>query len=103
MLGVMLGLVTAPLAQVWARDVLAPGAALGAVLVVASLCLTLVAAGRYLVRGAMRPRAGDSSLALATASVVIVGMLAWVVLVVIFATEWDYPASLFVRAAVRGD
>lgn len=102
-LGVVLGLITASLAQVWTRDVLAPGAVLGAIIVVASVCLTLVAAGRYVMRGAVLPGARGASRSLATVSAVLVGMLAWVVLAVIFATGWDFPASLFARAVVRVD
>ena len=99
-LGIMLGLLVASAAQVWARTVLVPGAVLGATVVVVSLGATVVAVGRYLWRG---PRASlgrrDSSPALAAIGVFIVGMLAWAVLVLIFATGWDFPASLFARAA----
>ena len=101
-LGIAFGLLVASLAQVWARSVLAPGAVLGAGVVVASLGATLAAVGRYRLRGAVPPRPGGSSRALATASVFVVGALAWVALAVIFATGWDFPASLFARAA-RGD
>ena len=100
LLGIMLGLLVASAAQVWARTVLVPGAVLGATVVVVSLGATVVAVGRYLWRG---PRASlgrrDSSPALAVIGVFIVGMLAWAVLVLIFATGWDFPASLFARAA----
>ncbi len=39
----------------------------------------------------------------AAASVFVVGTLAWVVLAVTFATAWDFPASLFTRAAGGAD
>lgn len=84
-LGIVLGLTVASLAQVWARSVLVPGAVLGALLVVVSLGVTVVATGRYLWRGALPPLGRrDSSRALANMSAFIVGMLAWTALAVIF-------------------
>jgi len=98
-LGIMLGLLIASAAQVWARTVFAPGAVLGAAIVLASLGATLVAAGRYLWRGPLAPWGWrDSSRWLAAMGVFIVGTFAWAALGIIFATSWDFPASLLARA-----
>ncbi len=103
LLGIALGLMVASLAQAWAQAVLAPGAVVGGVLVLASAGLTLLASHRYLWRGATLPCPANPSRPLAIGSVCVVVGVAWAALAIIFATGWEFPIALLWRPVSGGE
>ena len=91
LLGVALGVALAKYSQAWARDTLHPGAALGAAMIVVSLCLVVTAAFRYLARdvGLLSPL--RASRALAVLSMLLVVALAWAGLSILGLAGWAFP------------
>lgn len=93
LLGVALGLGLAKYSQAWAQDLLHPGAVWGAMVVLASVAIALLASVRYMARGAGLVTARRASRALATLSMVLVTGLAWVALNIIWLGGWELPAG----------
>lgn len=91
LLGMALGCALAKHGQAWARDVWHPAAVWGALIVVASMLLALVAGLRFLASGPTSPGQGRSDRALFTLATVVVVALGWAALAVIFFAGWELP------------
>ena len=85
LIGVVLGLLFAKYSQAWAGDGLHPGAALGTLVILTSVGLTLVAGLRHASRGAPQP--------LVILSALLVFALAWGAVNVIIFAGWELPPS----------
>jgi hypothetical protein len=90
-LGIALGLVTAKYSQPWARHAIDPSAVMGALVVVVSVALTIVAVGRYLAIAASRSQLRGPPRALAVLAASLVVMLGWVALAIIGFVGWELP------------
>ena len=83
LVGVVVGLGVAKYAQVWAQDMRHPGAAAGALIIINSVTLTVVAASRYSGPDADAPCARRPSRALAMLSSGLVAGAGWTALMII--------------------
>ena len=91
LLGVLSGVVLAKYGQAWGHDTWHPAAVWGALVVVASVTLTLLAAARYLVAGAgdLAPHGNARLLGILSAAMVLA--VGWAALSVIVFAGWEFP------------
>ena len=92
LLGIGLGTVVAKYAQAWARSTVHPAALLGSGVVLGSVLLVLLAAGRHLQLSALLATSGRAGAVVGLAAV-LVFLLGWVALAIIWAAGWELPLA----------
>ena len=91
LVGTLLGLAIAKYSQAWAQDALHPGVAVGALIVIDSVALTLLAGTRYEIRRLdLLDRRRPSRLLMVLSVSLIVG-LGWAALAIICFAGWEVP------------
>ena len=92
LLSIGLGTTAAKYAQAWARSTVHPAALLGSGVVLGSVVLVLLAAGRHLQLSALLAASGRAGAVVGLAAVLVL-LLGWVALAVIWAAGWDVPLA----------
>ena len=90
LLGIVAGVLLAKHGQAWAQATWHPAAVTGAVIVAASVILTVLAATTYLRRGIGDAPPGGVDRLLAASSVVVVTLVGWAALAVIAFAGWGW-------------
>ncbi len=92
LLGIGLGMAVAKYAQAWARSTVHPAALLGSGVVLGSVLLVLLAAGRHLQLSALLATSGRAGAVVGLAAALVL-LLGWVALAMIWAAGWEWPPA----------